>query len=475
MSPGTPADQSLSWDAAYTLHLQGDLGAAAPAYWALLDGPEDAPGLRRMLALIARVGGSLTLAEELEQADPLEAVSGEVLGRLARLYSNAGFHKEGVTCAKAAIDKQAAHPDLSVILGHGALAAGDAGGAEEAFQAALQADPDSAVAWAGLGQFERARGDIAAARSALDKAAALAPKDPEVQYNLGTLALLQGDFAAGFQAYGARWVLEGATDLPSRMGGDPWTGGDPAGKRLFLYAEQGLGDCLMFFRFAGQLAARGAQVTLEVPARLLPLLAEAAEGVTVVPRGQIAPEQVAAQFDGHCPLMDLPWRLGLGPEDVATEGPYIQAGLDRVVHWRDHLTDGLTIGMAWQGNPDSPLEPDRSIPLLDLLPLLALPAVQYVSLQQGDGLDQLAGLPVDVRLRSFGAALDQDGAFLDTAALMMSMDLVVTSDTSVAHLAGALGRPVWVALSKQASWHWGLGADSTPWYPSMRLFRQDMV
>jgi hypothetical protein len=185
-------------------------------------------------------------------------------------------------------------------------------------------------------------------------------------------------------------------------------------------------------------------------------------------QGVVSAGEALPRFDLHVPLMSLP-RLLTAP---STSAPYLVADPQRVAAWQDRLdSHGLKIGVAWQGNPDSQAELGRSYPIASLGKLGSLPGVRLISLQKHHGLDQLATASAGLRLETPELDAGPD-AFVDTAAVMQNLDLVVTSDTSIAHLAGALGRPVWVALQHVPDWRWQLGRDDCPWYPSMRLFRQ---
>jgi len=253
-----------------------------------------------------------------------------------------------------------------------------------------------------------------------------------------------------------------------RASGPLWDGAPLAGRRLLLRAEQGLGDTIQFARYA-RAAARSGPVALECPAALARLLSQSGLCEAVVARG----EDVA--FDVEAALMSAPFLLDPGLECAGGMVPYLSAEPDRVCRWARRLdaARGLKVGVCWQGNPAYRADRVRSIPLARFLPLAGIPGVTLVSLQKGPGADQLAGLPSDSGIMDFGAALDEGSdAFVDTAAVMANLDLVVTSDTAAAHLAGALGIETWLALAFAPDWRWGRAGETTPWYPAMRLFRQ---
>ena len=305
------------------------------------------------------------------------------------------------------------------------------------------------------------------AMASFDKALSVHPDYQDCHSNRALLLLLCGMLRDGWREY--EWRRRSRAWLGREFAAPEWGGGDIAGKRLLLYAEQGLGDTIQFARFASLLAARGSEVTLEVPPALGALLQTLPGGVRIVRQGELLPG-----FDAHLPLMSVPFVLGIEERQIPAETPYLAADPARVEAWANRLPDGeFRIGVAWQGNPRGDIDHGRSIPLAALAPLAQLPGVRLVSLQKGAGTEQLAGLPPGLEVADFGPGFDAgpDG-FLDTAAVMMHLDLVVTSDSTIAHLAGALGRPVWVLLKQVPDWRWLIRRPDTPWYPTARLFRQ---
>jgi hypothetical protein len=287
----------------------------------------------------------------------------------------------------------------------------------------------------------------------------LAPTAAAPRYNLALLLLLTGRFAEGWDAWEARFA---AGAVPRRSFAQPVWDGTPLGERtLLIYSEQGLGDTIQFCRYVPWLQGR---VVFEVQPRMKSLLQTLPGNAKLVTAGEDLPA-----FDLVCPLMSLP-RLAGTPAGTV---PYLSAEPERVERWRQRLGgNGLKVGIAWQGNPNRHEDKGRSISLRQFLPLMEVPGIRLISLQKNDGLDQPSAVP-ELRLESLGQDFDAGpGAFVDTAAVMESLDLVITSDTAVAHLAGALGRPVWVALRAVPDWRWMLERSDSPWYPTMRLFRQ---
>ena len=315
-------------------------------------------------------------------------------------------------------------------------------------------DPDVLINLSGvlkdLGRFADAENRLAAALR-------LAPGDPRALYNRALLLLLAGHFQAAWPGWEERFRAGAVRErgLP----GPRWRGEPLNGRTLLIHAEQGLGDTIQFCRFP--LPADG-PVVFEVPARMVRLLSGLPKTARIVAAGERLPS-----FDLVCPLMSLPGILGTIPAQV----PYLAAEPDRVARWRDRIGGhGFRIGIAWQGNPDRREDAGRSIRLEHYLPLATVPGVRLISLQKDAGSEQLSP---DSPVEPLGPDFDRgpDG-FLDTAAVMETLDLVITSDTAVAHLAGALARPVWVALRFVPDWRWMLERTDSPWYPTMRLFRQ---
>jgi hypothetical protein len=249
-----------------------------------------------------------------------------------------------------------------------------------------------------------------------------------------------------------------------------WTGG-PAPKSLLILDEQGMGDSIQFIRFLPRLAA-GTRMILVTHRRLFGLIRTMGLDIELRPMDEAG---TVAGVDAWTPLLSLPMALGAGAADLAMRQSYLKADPTRIERWRAGLAvSSFKVGIAWQGNPKAPVDANRSAPLSALAPLAAIPGVQLISLQRDAGAEQLGSAAFDARVIRMPSDFDAGpDAFLDTAALMMSLDLVVTVDTAVAHLAGALGRPAAVALSAHdADWRWIPGRGRSPWYPSLRLFRQ---
>jgi tetratricopeptide (TPR) repeat protein len=381
---------------------------------------------------------------------------------MGHVLSDLGRPEEAVAAYRDALRHKADLPDGYNNLG---LALRQAGRLEEALVALRQATrqaPRDAVALGNLASVLKELGQPTAAEDCYRAALREHPDDPVLHLNLGVVLLLAGQFKAGWQEYEWRFRA-GAVQIPT-CSQPRWSGENLAGRRLLIRAEQGMGDTIQFCRFVPMAAQRG-EVVLEVQPRLRHLIGGVLDERQIVTVGQPLPP-----FDVWCPLLSLPHVLGM----EAPQPAYLSADADRVAAWRSRIgTHGRRIGIAWQGNPTSAAERGRSVPVREFLPLAQVPDVRLISLQKHDGLDQLASLPKELRIETLGDDFDSGPeAFLDAAAVMQCVDLVVTSDTSLAHLCGALGRPVWVALQHVPDWRWQLEGEACAWYPTMRLFRQ---
>ena len=305
-----------------------------------------------------------------------------------------------------------------------------------------------------------------------ERAAAIAPRNAGAAYNLALTRLRLGDWKRGWSGYEARLRFREVHPTPILFRQPRWRGESIEGRRILLHAEQGLGDAIQFCRYAPLVAARGAQVILQVHApleRLMHSLPSVNSGSVCVARlGEEPPG-----FDIECPLMSLPAIFGTTVETVPWAGPYLGADPSLSAERLAQTSQGGSaprIGIAWAGNPRYKSDAQRSTRLTTILPLLQrFPRFEWISLQKGDAADQLRQLSDDIRIWD-GASADRDLA--DAAALIAALDLVLTTDTCIAHLAGAMGRPVWIMLPHLSDWRWMQDVETTPWYPTARLFRQ---
>jgi len=341
--------------------------------------------------------------------------------------------------------------------------------AERCYREALARDPACHDAHNNLGVLLQEWRRLEEARRHLDQALALQPDHADAHYNYALFHLIQGRWAPGWPQYEWRWKTTFFADKVRTFSQPRWNGEARAGQTLLLYAEQGLGDAIQFVRYASLVLQTGAQVIVEAPRSLVRLLRSSPFAVTVVARGDELPA-----FDAQAPLMSLPAIFQTTEATIPVTIPYLHAEPDRVARWRTCIgSHGYRIGIGWQGSPAGSVDRGRSIPLAAFEPLARLPGVRLISLQKHHGVEQLERLPAGMTVETLGNGFDAgEDAFLDTAAVMASLDLVITSDTAIAHLAGALGRPVWVALKFAPDWRFLLDREDSPWYPTMRLFRK---
>jgi Flp pilus assembly protein TadD len=352
-----------------------------------------------------------------------------------------------------------------------AICAMDRGRMSEAvalFDRALQLSPHMAMAHNGRGLALSHLGRRSEAIHCFQKALALNPELAESHYNHGLGLLLQADFESGWKEYAWRWRL--AENPPRFVDRPMWNGESLEGKTILIHAEQGNGDTLQFVRFAECLERLGARVVLLCRKSLHRLLAScrgihefvAIEDCTSMP-----------DFDVHCALMDLGQFLVEDLDSIPRSIPYLHVEGSRVEMWRRELSHlaGCKVGICWQGSTGYRWDHLRSIPLSEWAPLGSVPGVQLVSLQKGYGSEQIGRVSFPVHDLTDRLDCGAD-AFVDTAALMQSLDLVISVDSAIGHLAGAMGIKAWIALPIGPDWRWHVGQDTSPWYPRTELFRQ---
>jgi tetratricopeptide (TPR) repeat protein len=301
---------------------------------------------------------------------------------------------------------------------------------------------------------------------------ARAPHSPGARYNLALVQLRLGNWADGWRNYESRWRFREVHRAPRNFSQPRWRGEALAGRRILLHAEQGLGDTIQFCRYAALVAERGLTPILQVQApaerlvRSLDIVRAGRAEVAIL--GQTPPP-----FDVECPLMDLPAVFGTTVNTAPWAGPYLAADPKCVAARRTEFAGAegnLGVGIAWAGNPRYKGDRQRSVRLDRFLPLLCTPGVDWISLQKGDAASQIKSLPAGIEVKDASSG-DRDLA--DAAATIATLDLVITTDTSIAHLAGAMGKDVWILVPHLADWRWMQETESTPWYPSARLFRQE--
>jgi len=417
------------------------------------------------LANVLREQGKLDLAEvSYREALRIKPESPAILVNLGNVLTDLWRLEEAEACYRQVIDRKPDHADALNSLGNALNLAGRLEEAIACYREAIRLSPETAVFYLNMGNALRTQGKLDESLASYEQALRLKPDFPAARFNRSLAWLLKGEFEHGWTEYEWRWEHRG--DRPT-FAQPAWDGSPLAGRTILLYSEQGLGDTIQFIRFAPLLRQSGGRVIVRCQRPLIRLLSACA-GIDEL----IAEDDPLPGFDVHFPLMSLAMIFKTIPADIS----YLRAEFDLVEQWRRELGSirEFKIGIAWQGNPKYSLDPLRSFRLAEFAPLARIPGVRLFSLQTGLGAEQLHELGdqlsvVDLR-GSMGAT---PAAFVEDAAVMMNLDLVVCSDSAVAHVAGALGRPTWLALPFAPDWRWLLGRDDSPWYPTIRIFTQE--
>ncbi len=482
----------------------GRAAEAAGVYQQLLQAAPQAPDLWHEMGIAQlQAGYPKEACQCLERAVQLVPANAAFLSNLGAAYQKSLRPQQAVDALRRAIQAGAATPQVYSNLG---LALRDAGRTDESlaafdqalalkpdyatghfnratlllragrvdeavtgFRRAIELDPRDAgsLCLLGIAHFDRA--EMETATEYFDRALAIQPNYAEARRNRGMAWLALGDYRRGWSEWEHRLECEGF--VPRVTEGPRWNGEPLAGRTLLVHAEQGLGDTLQFVRYVPLLEQFGGRVLLVVQPALVPLLRQSSVG------RWLTPAETRPQYDVQCPLMSLPRFV---PDDSGKPywpGEYLSADSQRASTWQERLKqlEGLRVGIAWAGSAEHPHNRFRSLAVEQLAPLAAVPGVQLVSLQKGPAVEESREHLARLNVTVIEEPWDADGAFLDTAAILEHLDLVITVDTSIAHLAGALGRPTWVLLQYAADWRWLLEGETTAWYPSMRLFRQPVL
>lgn len=429
------------------------------------------PGYHNNLGTVLLALGRTDAAiESFRRALGLDPQHVDALNNLGNVLLRRGQAEAAEACYRQALGARPGSALACNNLGSALRARGLLDEAAAAYRSALEARPQYPSALSNLGRVLHEMGRYEDALACFDRALVADPESAEAHANRATVLLQLGRFAEGWEDYEWRWRTAGFTTPRRDFDRPAWDGAALGGRTILLHAEQGLGSAIQFVRYAALVAARGGRIVLECQkplARLFSTLqSQPAPAVAkLVPKGGALPP-----FDVHAPLMSLPRLLGTRLETIPATIPYLFAEDALAARWRERLAQhrGTKVGLVWAGNPHHHNDRNRSMPAAALAPLAAMAGVTAFSLQVGGAAADVAALPA-------GSVIDlssdiQD--FAETAAVIAQLDIVVSVDTAVAHLAGALGRPVWMLVPYVSEWRWLTEREDTPWYPTMHLFRQ---
>jgi tetratricopeptide (TPR) repeat protein len=384
-------------------------------------------------------------------------VMGNILLRLDRL-------DEAAANLQRALQFTPLYAEAENNLGNVRRAQGRFDDAVQCFHRALALKPGYAPAHYNIGLTREEEGRFDEALAAYERATAIAPDYADAHWNEALVRLLRGEYPLGWRKYEWRWRRPGVT---ARTFAQPrWDGGDLSGRSILVHAEQGFGDTIQFVRYARLLAQRGARVIVECPASLTSLVATSPGVAEVIATGAPLPA-----FDCHAPLLSMPYHFGTTVDTIPAPVPYLFPPADLRGHWRAKIsqTPGRNIGLVWRGNAANTINAKKSLPIDLAAQICGAAGINWISLQAD-------ATPAEIETISRAAPIQNLGPtfrdWADTAALISELDLVISIDTGVAHLAGALAKPVWVLLAAIPDWRWLLERRDSPWYPTARLFRQ---
>ena len=450
-------------------HGDGRLKQAEQIYQQILrQDPHNADALHLMGVMAYQSGKHEIAFDYISRALQVRPDVPHFLGNLGLVHQALGRFDDAIATYRRALEL---NPSFATAHSNLGTALKERGRLEEAvasYGRAIAAQPDYVEAHYNLGNALREQEKFEDAIASYDRALAIKPDHSGARLNRARLWLRAGDYQRGWLEYEWRWKCNHfrERDFPEAR----WDGSPLEGRTILLGSEQGLGDTFQFVRYANVIKRQNAKVMVGCPKSVVPILSTNRAIDQLVPWDEPLPP-----FDVYAPMLSLPHLVPTTLETVPTEIPYLSADEALVQKWRKTLdgTDGFKIGIAWRGNPKNIWDHGRSFPLAELAPLAEVAGVQLISLQKQHGMDELAELGKQLSILDLGSDFDQEaGTFMDTAAVLQCLDLVICCDTAVGHLAGAMGIPVWLALYTSADWRWLSNRPDSPWYPRHRLFWQ---
>jgi len=426
-------------------------------------------------AILQEGGDSLAAIQQLKKALKIQPKSAYAFNNLGNCLRSTGDHEAAIRALNKATKIKPDFAEAHNNLGLACQNSGDFAEAAKSFQRAVTLNPSFAEAFSNFGLLLQEIGNVSEAINNFQTALQINSNLVDVRCNLGMTELLQGDYKSGLKNYEFRFSTEkGLHSLLSMPGGPVWDGSSlPKNKKLILIAEQGLGDTLHFMRYTKVLKSRGLSPILCAQPKLNSLIKASDPGLPLIS----ADDALEDRHSSWIPLLSTLKYLQVSQTTPLINDPYIKPSDSLTSKWKNIISqeDGLVIGINWQGNPDheKSTSKGRSLPLEFFLPIAKLDNVTLLSLQKGYGSNQLDQCSFRDKFAKCQEQVSNTWEFNETAAIAANCDLIITSDTSIAHLAGGMGKTTWLLLKKVPEWRWGLSGETCAWYPSMRLFRQD--
>jgi tetratricopeptide (TPR) repeat protein len=461
-----PTCPEFHFNLARALQATGELQEAATALReAAALAPSDADTHHHLGIVLLELEDFPAAADAFHRTLTLRPDFPEALSNLAVALQQQDDYANAGNLLRRAIALKPSLAEAHCNLGGNLWRLGDLAGAVDSCRRAVELNPTLRRAHSNLAHALSDQGDLDAAMESYRRAVALEPECSELHHYIAIAQLLRGEFSLGWQGYENRWQTKGLRKFRRDFSQPLWRGEPLAGRRILLHAEQGLGDTLHFVRYVPLVAERGGDVLLEVPPELRRVLSGIAGAAEILTRGETLPD-----FEWHCPLLSLPLAFHTELGTIPANVPYLRTDPAAVHNWSQQLPrGGLRVGLVWAGSPKHTRDPQRSLHVAQFQPLTQIPGASFYSLQKGPSAAQLRQALPGIRLIDLAPQLHD---FTDTAALLSTLDLLVTVDTAAAHLAGALGKPVWILLTHTPDWRWLLDREDSPWYPTARLFRQ---
>lgn len=488
--------------AAIVHHQAGRLPAAIAIYREIVAAERNNPDATHLLALALHQSDDDAQAIPLfNRALMLSPTTPAYAANFAELWRKQENWPNAVECYRKVLRLEAGNQQIRQLLGEALNRLEKFAEAESEFRVVARSKPGNVNAWVGLAEALRRGGkldeSVEAARRGvavvpnhadalhalgwglirqgrpgeglafIDQAIRIRPSAAKLRWHRAWGRLLMGDYERGWADYEARWEDPELQQRSRRPFLQPqWHGENVDGKTILIHAEQGLGDTIQFVRYAPLLAERGAKVIAETKPELAALLRRSMPAIEVIEAGQPLPP-----FNFHVPMLSLPLAFGTTLQTIPHNVPYLSADDGAISAWRQKLAHllGLKVGLAWAGRPTHRNDRNRSVRLDRLAPLAQIPGVSFVSLQLGEASQQIKSFPAEMNLFDASPGMTD---FDFTAGLVSALDLVIAVDTAIVHLCGALGRPVWALIQYDPDFRWMLGREDTPWYPTVRLFRQ---